>query len=57
MTEHECSRNAKGVNSSYSLPEWLAGMWVGGRVLPCQQGSPPPRTWPFLFQIIIANIP
>lgn len=40
MTEHECSRNAKGVNSSYSLPEWLAGMWVGGRVLPCQQGSP-----------------
>lgn len=57
MTEHKCSRNAKGVNSSYSLPEWLAGMWVGGRVLPCQQGSPPPRTWPFLFQIIIANIP
>lgn len=57
MTEHECSRNAKGVNSSYSLPEWLAGMRVGGRVLPCQQGSPPPRTWPFLFQIIIANIP
>lgn len=41
MTEHECSRNAKGVNSGYSLPEWLAGMQVGeGRVLPCQQGSP-----------------
>lgn len=37
--------------------QWLAGMRVGVRVLPCQQGSSPPRTWPFLFQIIIANIP
>lgn len=57
MTEHECSRNAKGVNSSYSLPEWLAGMRVGGPCAPLPTGLPPPRTWPFLFQIIIANIP